>query len=337
MIVVTGGAGFIGSCLVWKLNRLGHQDILIVDEKGTESPKSSNWNRTAVADYYEKDEFLTLVQKGKVPGKIDVIFHMGACAATTEQNRDYLYENNYLYSKKLAEWAVRDNIQFLYASSAATYGDGEIGYSDDDAVSPKLKPLNPYGDSKQMFDVWVLENKLSSILTGFKFFNVYGPNEYHKDDMRSMIHKGYQQIKKEGKLKLFRSHKSEFADGEQKRDFIYIKDVLEVMIWFWENPASRGIFNLGTGKAETWNHLGQCIFEALGRVPKIEYIDMPANIRDQYQYWTQADLSKLRRTGMNFSFSSLKEGIADYVRHLEQGAPYLVTNDLGKTPQEIKN
>ncbi len=323
MIVVTGGAGFIGSCLVWKLNTLGRTDILVVDEGGELPPKSSNWDKGSVAGYMDKTEFLKRVQKGDLKEKIEAVFHMGACASTTEQNREYLYQNNFLYSRILAEWAVKEGIHFLYASSAATYGDGEQGYSDAESAIPLLKPLNPYGESKQMFDLWVLKNRLSDVLVGFKFFNVYGPNEYHKGDMRSMIHKGYYQIKTEGKLSLFKSYKGEFSDGEQKRDFIYVKDVLEIMVWFWKNPKIRGIFNLGTGKAETWNHLGRCIFAALGKEPRIEYIDMPSDIRDQYQYWTQADLTKLRASGVQFNFSSLKDGIADYIRHIEMNQSYL--------------
>ncbi len=322
MIIVTGGAGFIGSCMVWKLNNLGRKDILIVDEKGDVPPKAANWNPRAVLDYLDKAELLRQIRKGKLD-KVEAVFHMGACSATTEMNREYLRENNFLYTQALCEWALKNDSRFLYASSAATYGAGADGYSDADAVTPRLKPLNPYGESKQMFDLWLLQNRLERLTAGFKFFNVYGPNEYHKGDMRSVVHKGYQQIKKEGKIRLFKSYRPEFADGEQKRDFIYVKDVVAVMAWFWQNPSVNGIFNLGAGKAESWNALAHALFAALGKTPDIEYIEMPENIRNQYQYWTEADLTKLRQTAAPAAFKPLKDGVADYVRHLESATPYL--------------
>ncbi|OGW84236.1 MAG: ADP-glyceromanno-heptose 6-epimerase [Omnitrophica bacterium GWA2_52_8] len=329
MIVVTGGAGFIGSCLVWKLNELGRTDILLVDENGQSLPKSLNWNREKVLDYIEKGDFLKRLLRGELAGKIETLFHMGACSATTEQNREYLYENNFSYSRLLAEWTLKNGVQFLYASSAATYGAGDRGYCDEDAITPHLTPLNPYGESKQMFDLWLLEQGLANRLAGFKFFNVYGPNEYHKGDMRSMVHKGYEQIKKEGRIRLFKSYRQDLADGEQKRDFIYVKDVLDVLIWFWRHPDKRGIFNLGAGKAESWNRLAECIFFALGKEPRIEYIEMPLNIRDQYQYWTQADLSKLHKTGIHFAPTSLQDGVADYIRHLDMENPHLISSNAG--------
>ncbi|MFA6599655.1 MAG: ADP-glyceromanno-heptose 6-epimerase [Candidatus Omnitrophota bacterium] len=337
MLIVTGGAGFIGSCLVWKLNELGRRDILVVDEKGTELPKAKNWNPKTVLDYMEKEDLLKAIAKGKLDRHVDGVFHLGACADTTEQNREYLEEVNYRYSVQLAEWAVKEGIRFLYASSAATYGDGSLGYSDDDAMSAQLKPLNPYGESKRLFDVWVIENRLQRKLTGFKYFNVYGPNEYHKGDMRSMIHKGYQQIKKTGRLKLFKSYKSEYADGGQKRDFVYVKDVLDVMMWFWDHPNTCGIYNVGTGRAETWNELGRGIFEALGLEPKIEYIEMPESLKNQYQYWTQADMTKCRAAGMKLPLRPLKEGIRDYVlNHLEKADAYLRFENTGQPQGSTK-
>jgi len=324
MIVVTGGAGFIGSCLAGKLNELGRADLLLVDNRGTECPKASNLKKRKFTDYFEKKDFLKELAKGRLNKEIEVIFHMGACTDTTETNKEYLWETNYLYSKELAEWALREGKRLIYASSAATYGAGEQGYSDDEAAIPKLKPLNLYGLSKQVFDLWVLENKLQKKLTGFKFFNVYGPNEYHKDEMRSMVHKGYQQIKQTGKIRLFKSYKPEFADGEQKRDFIYVKDAVEVMLWAWNHPGTTGIFNLGTGNAQTWNELALAIFEALDGNPEIEYFDMPDSLRNQYQYRTQADLSNLRKAGCQHSFSVLRDGVKDYVaNYLEKSDPYL--------------
>ena len=325
MIVVTGGAGFIGSCMVWKLNTMGRTDVLVVDEKGDVSPKSSNWNPAKVLGYMDKSVFISEVRQGKYPD-VEAVFHMGACSATTEMNREYLRENNFLYTKTLCEWALEKGARFIYASSAATYGSGDAGYTDADLVTPKLKPLNPYGESKQMFDLWLLENKLSEKVAGFKFFNVYGPNEYHKGDMRSVVHKGYQQIKNEGKIRLFKSYRPDFADGEQKRDFIYVKDVVETMAWFWKNPSVGGIYNLGAGKAESWNCFARAIFSALKMEPCIEYIEMPENLRDQYQYWTEADLTKLQRAGVSASFSSLQDGVADYVRYLESVSPYMVVS-----------
>jgi len=325
MIVVTGGAGFIGSCMVWKLNTLGRTDILVVDENGDIPPKSANWNPKKNAGYKDKETFIAEVRQGKYP-EVEAVFHMGACSATTEMNREYLRENNFLYTKTLCEWALKQGARFIYASSAATYGAGEAGYTDADPVTPRLKPLNPYGESKQMFDVWLLENKLTDKVAGFKFFNVYGPNEYHKGDMRSVVHKGYQQIKKEGKIRLFKSYRPEYGDGEQKRDFIYVKDVVAAMTWFWKNPAVGGIYNLGAGKAESWNSLANAIFSALKMKPCIEYIEMPESLRNQYQYWTEADLTKLRQTGAPVSFSSLEDGVADYVKHLESVTPYLTVS-----------
>jgi len=324
MIVVTGGAGFIGSCLAWKLNEMGRKDLLIVDSEGTKAPKDQNLRKRKYVDYFEKKDFLKEIAKGRLAGKVEVVFHMGACTDTTETNREYLMENNFEYSRELVRWALSEGARFLYASSAATYGAGEQGYSDDEAVILKLKPLNLYGLSKQLFDLWVLENKLHKKVAGFKFFNVYGPNEYHKNEMRSMVHKGYGQIKKDGKIRLFKSYKPEYADGEQQRDFVYVKDVVNVMIWFWEHPESAGIHNLGSGRAHTWNQLAHGIFHALGLKPNIEYFDMPESLRNQYQYWTEADLAKLRKTGYEHPFSSLNAGIKDYVQNcLEKNDPYL--------------
>ncbi|MBI4549483.1 MAG: ADP-glyceromanno-heptose 6-epimerase [Candidatus Omnitrophica bacterium] len=324
MIAITGGAGFIGSCLAWKFNELGRSDLLLIDDRGTEPPKSENLRKRKYADYLEKDEFVKALSSGRLNRDLEAIFHLGACTDTTETNKEFLWDTNYDYSRRLAEWAVKEGKRFIYASSAATYGDGERGYSDAKETIPKLKPLNLYGLSKQVFDEWVLENKLEKKFVGLKFFNVFGPNEYHKGEMRSMVHKGYGQIKKDGHIRLFKSHRPGIADGEQKRDFVYVKDVLAVILWFWSHPQAAGIYNLGTGKAETWLSLVRAIFKAVGKPEQIEFVEMPAAIRDKYQYWTEADLSNLRRAGCAHPFLALEEAVRDYVQnHLEKPDPYL--------------
>ncbi|MEA3494056.1 MAG: ADP-glyceromanno-heptose 6-epimerase [Candidatus Margulisiibacteriota bacterium] len=323
LIILTGGAGFIGSCFLWKLNQMGENNILVVDHMDSDI-KKKNLDNKKYADYFEKDAFMKDFQKGKIPEKVKAVFHIGACSSTTETDADYLEKNNYEYSKTLAEWALKENIPFYYASSAATYGDGSLGYSDEDENSLKLAPLNLYGRSKQLFDLWLITNDLSDKVVGFKYFNVFGPNEYHKENMRSLVAKAYEQVKKDGKIRLFRSYSPEYKDGEQKRDFIYVKDAIEVMWWFYEHQKAKGIFNLGTGKAQTWNDLANAIFSALKMGPNIEYIDMPEEIKDKYQYFTQADLSKLNKAGIGHQFSSLKEGVGDYVRnYLEKGCARL--------------
>ncbi|MBL7156640.1 MAG: ADP-glyceromanno-heptose 6-epimerase [Candidatus Omnitrophica bacterium] len=317
-VLVTGGAGFIGSAIVWKLNAAGIQDIIIVDHLAG-SEKWKNLVGKRFEDYVEKDKFLSLLDDPSLKNKIDVIIHMGACTSTTETDATYMMENNYVYSKRLAQWALKNRKRFLYASSAATYGSGKDGYSDNDKVTPGLKPLNVYGYSKHAFDLWVLKNRLQKEFVGFKFFNVYGPNESHKDDMRSMVNKGYKQIKETGKIRLFKSHRPDYADGEQKRDFIYVKDTMELVYHFFKNPEMRGIFNIGTGYAQTWNALAEALFAALGKKPNIEYVDMPQSLRDKYQYFTEADLTKLKKAGTKHKFFTLKDAVKDYVGYLENG------------------
>jgi len=320
-IIVTGGAGFIGSCLIWKLNNRGINDIIVVDRLDS-SEKWKNLVGKQVRDYIDKDKFLDCLEAGKLKSQADIILHMGACTSTTESDAAYLMENNYLYSQRLAKWALKQNIPFLYASSAATYGAGEFGYIDDDEITLKLKPLNLYGYSKQLFDGWLIQNRLSNKVAGFKFFNVFGPNEYHKDDMRSVISKVFDKASQGGKLKLFKSYKKEYADGEQKRDFIYVKDAIEIVCYFIEHPDKKGIFNVGTGIARSWNDVAKALFSALGLKPNIEYIEMPPEIRDKYQYFTQADLSKLKRTGLEHKFFTLEEAVKDYAGYLK-GHSYL--------------
>jgi len=323
MIVVTGGAGFIGSCFIWKLNEEGIQDILVVDQLGS-TEKWKNLQGKSFVDYVEKDAFLNDLLSQKLSGKIDAIFHLGACSSTTETNASYLIENNYAYSRKLATYAIENDVYFSYASSAATYGDGENGYSDNEAKLRELHPLNMYGCSKHMLDLWLLQNKHFDKVVGFKYFNVFGPNEYHKEDMRSVICKAYEQIRDSGKLRLFKSYRDAYKDGEQKRDFVYVKDAINLMYAFYQNQNVRGIFNLGTGKARTWNDLAAAAFKALDKNPEIEYIDMPQNIREKYQYFTEADMSKAEKTGVSFKFSSLEDSVRDYVQnYLAKEVSYL--------------
>jgi ADP-L-glycero-D-manno-heptose 6-epimerase len=323
MIIVTGGAGFIGSAFVFKLNQEGIDNIVIVDSLGTDDKWKNLVNRRFV-DYIHKDEFLQMICADQVPFETSAIVHMGACSSTTERDADYLWENNYLYSRKLAEWALRHNVRFIYASSAATYGDGTLGFSDDHSKISKLKPINMYGYSKQLFDLWILKNKLENKIAGIKFFNVFGPNEYHKEEMTSVIFKAFHQIKETGKVRLFKSYKKEYPDGGQMRDFVYAKDCLDVMWWLFKNPAANGIFNMGTGKARTWNDLIKAVFAAMGRKTNIQYIEMPESLRNQYQYFTQAQMDKLKAAGCPVVFLSLEDSVRDYVvNHLQQTDPYL--------------
>ncbi|MCX7735255.1 MAG: ADP-glyceromanno-heptose 6-epimerase [Candidatus Kapabacteria bacterium] len=315
MIILTGGAGFIGSCFLKKLNDEGIDDIIVVDSFRN-SDKWKNLVGKKFVEFLHKDEILPILDvsqevESKVP--FDAIIHLGACTDTTEKDMDYLFQNNYQFSTTLARFALENDIKFIYASSAATYGDGQEGYSDKQIEN--LKPLNPYGYSKQLFDIWVHRNNFDKIFTGIKFFNVFGPNEYHKGEMASMVYKAYNQVKTTGKIKLFKSNSELFADGEQQRDFVYVKDVVEVLWKILNNKKALGIVNLGTGKARTWNSLANSVFSALDMEPNIEYIDMPDNLMDQYQNFTQADIKKLQKSGCSVNFTSLEDSINDYVRN----------------------
>jgi len=242
---------------------------------------------------------------------------MGACSSTLVQDADYFNKNNFQYTRDLAVWCVNNGVIFLYASSAATYGDGALGYSDEDGNTLKLKPLNLYGKSKQDFDVWALQNNYLNKITGFKFFNVFGPNEYHKADMRSVVAKSFEEVVRDKKIKLFKSYKSEYRDGEQKRDFVYVKDAVDVVCYFLEHPDKCGIFNVGTGQARTWNALAESLFDALHLPLNIEYIEMPELLKTRYQYFTQADLAKLRAAGYTKDFMPLKTSVKDYCSYLK--------------------
>lgn len=318
-IIVTGSAGFIGSCFLSRLNAAGISDILVVDHLD-ESEKWKNLVGKNIADYVDKTRFLSLLeQAGNFKGT-DCVIHLGACSSTTETDAAYLMDNNYLYSKTLAQWSLKRGIKFIYASSAATYGGGEAGYKDDDATTCTLRPLNLYGYSKQLFDLWVVRNGLQKKFTGLKFFNVFGPNEYHKGGMRSLVCKAFPEASSGGPVKLFKSYLPGFSDGEQKRDFVYVKDVSEIIFFFLQNPGISGIFNVGSGRARSWNSLAKALFSAIGLPEKIEYIEMPESIRDKYQYFTEANISKLASTGFRHSFFSLEDAVKDYAGYLKAGA-----------------
>ncbi len=322
MIIVTGGAGFIGSAIVAGLNSRGIDDVVIVDILGSDE-KWKNLRRLRFADYVEADDFLEMLTAGKIDWPIEVIFHMGACSDTTERDASYMIRNNYDFSKILANRAVQDGIRFIYASSAATYGDGSQGFSDDEAELDKLQPLNIYGYSKQMFDLWARRAGLLKRIVGLKYFNVFGPNEYHKGEMRSFVVKAFEQINAAGKVRLFKSHRPDYADGEQKRDFLYIKDAVDMTLFFLDNRKIAGIFNIGTGQARTWNDLAKATFAAMNKEPHIDYIPMPENLRDRYQYFTQADITKLRTAGYKKEPTSLEDAIKNYVQNYLQKNEHL--------------
>lgn len=324
MILVTGAAGFIGSVLVKELNKKGRTDIIIVDRLETDE-KWKNLRKLKYTDYIHAD--LLFDQEDVIPWKdIECIYHMGACSSTTERDVDYLWANNVLYSRELFYAARELDIPIVYASSAATYGDGELGYSDDHATVDGLLPLNPYGYSKQVFDQWALtQERKPRCWYGVKFFNVFGPNEYHKGEMRSLVHKGFGQIQEHGKVKLFKSHREGYKDGEQLRDFVYVKDVVRGCLALGEskNPDISGIYNMGTGQCRSFLDLIKATFKAMGKEENIEFIDMPESIRNQYQYYTQAEMKKFNEAVPGFSFMSLEEAISDYVKeHLLKSDPY---------------
>jgi ADP-L-glycero-D-manno-heptose 6-epimerase len=321
MIIVTGGAGFIGSGIITALNSRGITDILVVDQADCE--RRQNLTNLSFAGYVEKDNFLDMVVENKIVSPIEAIFHMGACTSTTETDASYLEKNNYEYSRTLTKWATDADIRFIYASSAATYGDGSKGFSDDEEKIHQLKPLNLYALSKQLFDMWARETRLLKKIVGLKYFNVFGPNECHKADMRSFILKAFEQINATGKVRLFKSCNPDYADGEYKRDFIYVKDAVDMTLFFYDNPKINGLFNIGTGKACTWNRMVRAVFAAMGKKPNIEYIEMPENLRSQYQYFTEADITKLRKAGYKKPTTSIEDAVKDYVQNYLQKKGYL--------------
>ena len=314
-IVVTGAAGFIGRNIVAELNARGCDDLLLVDLVGNEE-KWRNLRGLDFEDILSPAAFLKHVEDGKL-SDIDAVIHLGACSATTERNADYLIENNYRYTRTLCEWSLNHRVRFVYASSAATYGDGSKGYSDTTPLKD-LRPLNMYGYSKHMLDLWAQKHHYFDHVVGLKYFNVYGPYEDHKGDMRSMVHKAWGQIKETGKVRLFKSYRPEFADGEQMRDFVYVKDAVAVTLHFLDHRQIGGLFNCGTGKARSWKDMMIAVFTAMKVKPNIEFIEMPEILRGKYQYFTQADMSKLRGAGYTAPFTSLEDGVMDYVQFLQK-------------------
>lgn len=311
MIILTGGAGFIGSCFLARLNAMNRDDVLVVDNLGS-SDKWKNLRGKRFIDYVHKEQFLRLLERDSFP-QAEVLVHLGANSSTTERHVDAILDNNYRYSIRLAEWALQYDVRFIYASSAATYGSGEHGFVDDENQLFRLLPLNPYGYSKHLFDCWVHQHNLFEKFVGVKFFNVFGPNEYHKGLMRSVICKAYEEIRRTNTINLFKSYNSSYGDGQQLRDFIYVKDCVDVLVWFLEHREVSGLFNLGTGKARTWNDVAHALFRALDLPPAIRYIEMPDDIKPNYQYFTQAEMSKLRRAGYTAPFTSLEDAVSDYV------------------------
>lgn len=311
MIIVTGAAGFIGSCVISRLNREGINDIIAVDVLRT-NDKWKNLRHLDFSDYLDREQLFPFLESNP---KVEAIIHMGACSATTERDANYLMENNYRYTLKLARYALQHSVRFIYASSGATYGLGELGYDDEESKIHLLRPLNMYGYSKQLFDLKARREGWFRRIVGLKFFNVYGPNEYFKGDMASVVFKAFNQIQEKGYVRLFKSHRDDFEDGQQLRDFIYIKDVLEVILFFLQNPDKNGLYNVGTGKARSFLDLVKATFSAMGREPKIEFFDMPEQLRDRYQYFTEAKIEKLRNAGYTKDFYSLEDGITDYVQN----------------------
>jgi ADP-L-glycero-D-manno-heptose 6-epimerase len=327
-VIVTGGAGFIGSNLIEEINRQGHENIVVTDflEKGN---KFKNLVPLRFFDYHEADTFLEkITHSPSYFGPIETVYHLGACASTTETDNRYLVENNFAYTKRLCEWALSQGAKFVYASSAATYGDGTQGMSDDEGELDKLRPLNMYAYSKHLFDCHARRGGFLHLIRGIKYFNIFGPHERHKGDMRSVVPKAFEQIRETGTVKLFKSYRPEYKDGEQKRDFLYVRDAVRLTVFLGlEKPLKNiqeqrikkvegGLFNVGMGKAHTWLELVHPIFEALRQPQNITFIDMPEFLRPRYQYFTQADLSKLQRqNGYQFNFTPFREAIEDYLRN----------------------
>ena len=320
-ILVTGGAGFIGSALVWALNLRDLENIWVTDFMEDDSPKKRNLTPLRYARYLDAADLRSLVKAdAKELAEIRTVLHLGACSSTTETDSNYLDDNNFMYTKELAEWSLGKNVRFVYASSAATYGDGSAGMDDMVEDLERYQPLNLYGLSKHKFDLHARDTGMLSRCVGLKYFNVYGPNEDHKGDMRSVVHKSFGQIRDTGKVQLFKSHRPDYEDGKQKRDFLYVKDAVRMTLFLAENNHANGLFNLGSGQAKTWLDLANAIFSALNSEPRIEFIDMPETIREKYQYFTEAKITKLRESGYRDNLFDLEEAVADYA------IKYLKTN-----------
>ena len=327
-ILVTGGAGLIGSAIVYELNQRGYRNIVIADHLGT-SEKWQNLRALDFVDYFEKDDFYNLIITNKLDSTYSfrTIFHLGNCSDTTEVDATYLVKNNFNYGKALTDYCERTGARMIYASSAATYGDGEEGFLDDETALLKLRPLNKYGYSKQIFDQYLLRTDRfahpagGASFVGVKYSNVFGPNEYHKAHMRSMLLRCYEQITATGNVKLFKSYRPEYADGEQVRDFLYVKDAAKMTIFFMDEGVScTGLYNIGFGATRSWNDLAKAMFAAMGKPVNIEYIEMPETLKDRYQYYTCLDISKIREAGYTAELTSLEDAAKDYVSYLKRGA-----------------
>lgn len=323
MYIVTGGAGFIGSAMIWRLNEAGIDDILVVDNLAS-GDKWRNLVNRRYRDYVHRDVFRKMLDEDRAPQNVQAVIHMGACSSTTERNVDFLMENNFHYSQAVCRYALEQGARFINASSAATYGDGSLGFSDGLLTTLTLRPLNAYGYSKQLFDLWAHRENLLNHIASIKFFNVYGPNEYHKGDMKSVACKAFTELQETGALRLFKSDRQEYPNGGQMRDFVYIKDCVNVLFWLLEHPEAVGVLNMGTGKARTWNDLAGAVYAALGRTPDINYIDMPPELKGRYQYFTEADMGWLERYHCEVPFHTLEDGVSDYIRnYLQKADPYL--------------
>ncbi|MFN0117198.1 MAG: ADP-glyceromanno-heptose 6-epimerase [Elusimicrobiota bacterium] len=319
-VLLTGASGFIGSCFLKKLNLLGIDQVWLTDI-ASEGFAHANLQGKKFQGYITRDQLFSEIEKNNL-NHINLVVHLGACSDTTEKNRTYLQENNTDYSRKLAQWCLAKNKKFHYASSASVYGDGKQGYSDDSSKVHLYKALNLYGESKLLFDQWVIDQKLEKQVVGYRYFNVFGPNEYHKGDMRSLVSKAYDQLAAGERVKLFATSRAGYGDGSEERDFVYVKDVIDVMAYFLEHPDRGGIFNLGTGQPRSFKDLALAVYLAMNKKPDIEYIPMPEKLKGQYQYWTCADLEKLKNAGYNKPFLSLENSVKDYVHnHLSQKIP----------------
>lgn len=313
-ILVTGGAGFIGSAIVWALNERGYENILVSDRLHSDE-KWKNLVPLKFDDYIDADDLLAAVDRGDDLGGVQKVFHLGACSATTELDTDYLMRNNFEYTKRLAHWSLGREARFVYASSAATYGDGAHGMDDRLEDLHSLRPLNMYGYSKHLFDLYAKRRGFLDQIVGLKYFNVYGPNEGHKADMRSVVHKAFAQILETGKVGLFKSYRPDYEHGRQQRDFLYVKDAVAMTLFLADTPSAGGLFNLGSGVANSWIDLAEAIFAALDKEPVIEFVEMPEGLREKYQYYTCADIGKLREVGYDAEVTPLRDAVADYVQN----------------------
>lgn len=328
MIVVTGGAGFIGSSIVWALNQRGKDNILIVDHLGKNNDKWRNLVPLRYIEYLERDSFIDCVENDTLPDNISCIIHFGACSDSTENDNTYLVKNNFKYTEAIASYCLDKHIRLIYASSAATYGNGETYFKDSIEDLENLRPISMFGYSKHMFDLWVKRNDVFDDMVGLKFSTVYGPNEYHKGHMKSVVLSAFEQIRDTHKVQLFKSEREDFYDGEQMRDFIYIKDVVDIVLHFLDHPEINGIYNAGSGKARTWNDLAKAVFKAMGKDVNIEYINMPEERKAKYQYYTQLDMTNLNKTGFNTKFKSLEKNVHDYVQNYLLKNKHLGDEDL---------